>query len=83
MGKTGGRELNYVSDVDVLFVADGDLDVATRLASTMMRVATNACFEVDAALRPEGKAGPLVRTLDGHTAATTSVGPAPGSSRRC
>ena len=47
MGKTGGRELNYVSDVDVLFIADGDLDVATRLASTMMRVATNACFEVD------------------------------------
>jgi glutamate-ammonia-ligase adenylyltransferase len=66
MGKTGGRELNYVSDVDVLFVADGDLDVATRLASTMMRVATNACFEVDAALRPEGKSGPLVRNLDGH-----------------
>ncbi len=67
MGKTGGRELNYVSDVDVLFVADGDLDVATRLATTTMRVATSACFEVDAALRPEGKAGPLVRTLDGHT----------------
>lgn len=66
MGKTGGRELNYVSDVDVLFVADGDLDVATRLASTTMRVATNACFEVDAALRPEGKAGPLVRNLDSH-----------------
>ena len=66
MGKTGGRELNYVSDVDVLFVADGDLDVATRLATTMMRVATTACFEVDAALRPEGKAGPLVRNLDGH-----------------
>ena len=66
MGKTGGRELNYVSDVDVLFVADGDLDVATRIASSMMRVATNACFEVDAALRPEGKAGPLVRNLDGH-----------------
>jgi len=68
MGKTGGRELNYVSDVDVLFVGDGDLDIATRLASAMMRVATNACFEVDAALRPEGKAGPLVRSLDGHTA---------------
>ena len=39
MGKSGGRELNYVCDVDVLFVADGDLDVATRLASRMMRVA--------------------------------------------
>ncbi|HEX2132386.1 MAG TPA: bifunctional [glutamine synthetase] adenylyltransferase/[glutamine synthetase]-adenylyl-L-tyrosine phosphorylase [Actinophytocola sp.] len=68
MGKCGGHELNYVSDVDVLFVGDGDLDVATRLASTMLRVAGQACFEVDAALRPEGKAGPLVRTIDGHAA---------------
>lgn len=66
MGKCGGRELNYVSDVDVIFVGDGDMTVATRLASTMMRVAGKACFEVDAALRPEGKAGALVRTLDGH-----------------
>ena len=68
MGKTGGRELNYVSDVDVIFVAEGDLDVATRVASTMMSVVGAACFEVDAALRPEGKAGALVRTLDGHKA---------------
>ncbi|SEP48024.1 bifunctional [glutamine synthetase] adenylyltransferase/[glutamine synthetase]-adenylyl-L-tyrosine phosphorylase [Amycolatopsis saalfeldensis] len=68
MGKTGGRELNYVSDVDVIFVGAGDLAVATRLASTMMRVVGNACFEVDAALRPEGKSGALVRTLEGHTA---------------
>lgn len=66
MGKCGGRELNYVSDVDVIFVGDGDLTVATRLASTMMRVVGKACFEVDAALRPEGKAGALVRTLEGH-----------------
>ncbi|WP_433268881.1 bifunctional [glutamine synthetase] adenylyltransferase/[glutamine synthetase]-adenylyl-L-tyrosine phosphorylase [Actinosynnema sp. CS-041913] len=66
MGKCGARELNYVSDVDVVFVGEGDLGVATRLASTMMRVAGQACFEVDAALRPEGKAGALVRTLDGH-----------------
>jgi [glutamine synthetase] adenylyltransferase / [glutamine synthetase]-adenylyl-L-tyrosine phosphorylase len=66
MGKTGGRELNYVSDVDVVFVGDGDIGVATRVASAMMRVAGKACFEVDAALRPEGKAGALVRTLDGH-----------------
>jgi glutamate-ammonia-ligase adenylyltransferase len=68
MGKCGGRELNYVSDVDVVFVGDGDLTRATRLAAGMMRVANEAAFEVDAALRPEGKAGALVRTLDGHTA---------------
>jgi [glutamine synthetase] adenylyltransferase / [glutamine synthetase]-adenylyl-L-tyrosine phosphorylase len=70
MGKCGGRELNYVSDVDVVFATDqdDDLPVATRLASSMMRIAGEACFEVDAALRPEGKAGALVRTLDGHLA---------------
>ncbi|WP_020662316.1 bifunctional [glutamine synthetase] adenylyltransferase/[glutamine synthetase]-adenylyl-L-tyrosine phosphorylase [Amycolatopsis benzoatilytica] len=68
MGKTGGRELNYVSDVDVIFVGAGDLGIATRLAASMMRVVGNACFEVDAALRPEGKSGALVRTLEGHTA---------------
>jgi glutamate-ammonia-ligase adenylyltransferase len=66
MGKCGGRELNYVSDVDVVFVAEGDLPRATKLAMAMMRVATEAAFEVDAALRPEGKSGKLVRTLDGH-----------------
>ncbi|MDQ2587237.1 bifunctional [glutamine synthetase] adenylyltransferase/[glutamine synthetase]-adenylyl-L-tyrosine phosphorylase [Saccharothrix yanglingensis] len=66
MGKCGARELNYVSDVDVVFVGEGDLGVATRLAGTVMQVAGQACFEVDAALRPEGKAGALVRTLDGH-----------------
>ncbi|MFI9006856.1 bifunctional [glutamine synthetase] adenylyltransferase/[glutamine synthetase]-adenylyl-L-tyrosine phosphorylase [Actinosynnema sp. NPDC053489] len=66
MGKCGARELNYVSDVDVVFVGEGDLAVATRLAGAVMQVAGRACFEVDAALRPEGKAGALVRTLDGH-----------------
>ncbi|GAA2339495.1 bifunctional [glutamine synthetase] adenylyltransferase/[glutamine synthetase]-adenylyl-L-tyrosine phosphorylase [Saccharopolyspora halophila] len=68
MGKCGGRELNYVSDVDVVFVADGEDDIATgtRLASTLMRIVGPAFFEIDAALRPEGKAGALVRTLDGH-----------------
>ncbi|MGH3766943.1 MAG: bifunctional [glutamine synthetase] adenylyltransferase/[glutamine synthetase]-adenylyl-L-tyrosine phosphorylase [Pseudonocardiaceae bacterium] len=67
MGKCGGRELNYVSDVDVIFVGDteDELGPATKLASATMRIAS-VCFEVDAALRPEGKAGALVRTLDGH-----------------
>jgi glutamate-ammonia-ligase adenylyltransferase len=60
MGKYGGAELNYASDVDVLFVGDGDVrgpvDVARR------------CFRVDADLRPEGRNGPLVRTLDAFEA---------------
>jgi [glutamine synthetase] adenylyltransferase / [glutamine synthetase]-adenylyl-L-tyrosine phosphorylase len=79
MGKCGGRELNYVSDVDVIFVAepDGDtaetpaLRAATQVASNMMRICSDHTGEgtiwpVDAALRPEGKAGPLVRTLASH-----------------
>jgi glutamate-ammonia-ligase adenylyltransferase len=81
MGKCGGRELNYVSDVDVVFVAepapgqdeDAALRAAAKLASGMMRAcsettAEGALWEVDAALRPEGRAGPLVRTLASHQA---------------
>ncbi len=68
MGKCGARELNYVSDVDVIFVAEEADSVATRVAGEMMRFASEAFFEVDAALRPEGKHGQLVRTLDSHVA---------------
>ncbi|MGW9308461.1 bifunctional [glutamine synthetase] adenylyltransferase/[glutamine synthetase]-adenylyl-L-tyrosine phosphorylase [Saccharomonospora azurea] len=66
MGKCGARELNYVSDVDVVFVGAGDIPVATRLAASLMRIVGQACFEVDAGLRPEGKSGALVRSLDSH-----------------
>ena len=72
MGKCGAQELNYVSDVDVIFVTDdgspAPMAVATRIAGEMMRLAGDAFFEVDAALRPEGKQGQLVRTLDSHIA---------------
>lgn len=66
MGKCGARELNYVSDVDVVFVAEPADTTATRLAAEMMGIGSSAFFDVDAALRPEGKAGALVRTLDSH-----------------
>ncbi|GAA5058198.1 bifunctional [glutamine synthetase] adenylyltransferase/[glutamine synthetase]-adenylyl-L-tyrosine phosphorylase [Nocardia callitridis] len=66
MGKCGARELNYVSDVDVVFVAEPADASAARLAAEMMSVGSSAFFDVDAALRPEGKAGALVRTLDSH-----------------
>jgi glutamate-ammonia-ligase adenylyltransferase len=108
MGKCGGRELNYASDVDVIFVAapaepgetaggtvggtaggtvgeagsaaearaDAEaaaLVSATRLASRLIRVcsqpaAEGALFPVDPNLRPEGRSGPLVRTLASHLA---------------
>lgn len=68
MGKCGGRELNYVSDVDVIFVAEPADTVAARVAAEMMRLASDAFFEVDAGLRPEGRQGALVRTLESHVA---------------
>jgi glutamate-ammonia-ligase adenylyltransferase len=68
MGKCGARELNYVSDVDVIFVAETADAISTRVAGEMMRFAGDAFFEVDAALRPEGKHGQLVRTLESHIA---------------
>ena len=79
MGKCGGRELNYISDVDVIYVIEprGDytetqaIQVGTRLATTLRKVCSApgtepALWQVDAALRPEGKQGPLVRTLESH-----------------
>jgi [glutamine synthetase] adenylyltransferase / [glutamine synthetase]-adenylyl-L-tyrosine phosphorylase len=87
MGKCGARELNYASDVDVIFVASppGDADegggtdevaalrTATQLASAVIRVcsdtsAEGTLFPVDANLRPEGRMGPLVRTVASHLA---------------
>lgn len=83
MGKCGGHELNYVSDVDVIFLhapSDPAADdvataaagrVAARLAAHLMQVcsehtAEGTIWPVDANLRPEGKAGPLSRTLASH-----------------
>jgi [glutamine synthetase] adenylyltransferase / [glutamine synthetase]-adenylyl-L-tyrosine phosphorylase len=90
MGKCGARELNYASDVDVIFVAGpaaepGDTSsgtagsdvaavrAATALASAMIRVCSQstpegALFPVDPNLRPEGRDGPLVRTVASHRA---------------
>ncbi|KRE60325.1 glutamine-synthetase [Arthrobacter sp. Soil736] len=78
MGKCGARELNYISDVDVIYVVEtGQLDdarantIGTALASGISRAISSPArepglWEVDANLRPEGKSGPLVRTLASH-----------------
>ncbi|HEY7879387.1 MAG TPA: DUF294 nucleotidyltransferase-like domain-containing protein, partial [Streptosporangiaceae bacterium] len=81
MGKCGGRELNYASDVDVIFVAEpvkdedetAALATASRLAAGLIGVCARSTpegsiFPVDPNLRPEGRAGPLVRTLASHVA---------------
>jgi glutamate-ammonia-ligase adenylyltransferase len=79
MGKCGARELNYISDVDVIFVAEPSgtlessraMEIATKLVTRMMRIMDEVATEpplwqVDANLRPEGKSGALVRSLDSH-----------------
>jgi glutamate-ammonia-ligase adenylyltransferase len=73
MGKLGGGELNYSSDVDVIFVhpAAGP-EAATRAAAEAAAVTEllsaprveGIALRVDAALRPEGRAGPLSRSLE-------------------
>ena len=87
MGKTGACELNYISDVDVVYVvgpaqepSEADelseeylVDVGTRLATELAHVISATAPEpplwpLDTALRPEGKDGALVRTLDSHLA---------------
>ncbi|MDN3904960.1 bifunctional [glutamine synthetase] adenylyltransferase/[glutamine synthetase]-adenylyl-L-tyrosine phosphorylase [Arthrobacter sp. YD2] len=78
MGKAGARELNYISDVDVIYVIEASglpeqraSTIGTALAAGISRAINTAApepplWEVDTNLRPEGKDGPLVRTLDSH-----------------
>lgn len=81
MGKWGGLELNYSSDIDVLFVhgnpssldAGRATEYAGRVSATFMATlsqvtADGSAYRVDADLRPEGKNGPLVRTVESYRA---------------
>ncbi|CCW34482.1 glutamine synthetase adenylyltransferase [Chthonomonas calidirosea] len=86
MGKLGGRELNYSSDIDLMFVHADDLPETllledgtsinalawlNRLAETLIKIlaeegAHGHVFRVDMRLRPEGRFGPLVRSLSAY-----------------
>lgn len=81
MGKLGGEELNYVSDVDVMFVHaptegvdDETAALEARTAVTRLLELLNAsttmgrAYEVDPTLRPEGRQGPITRTVDSYVA---------------
>ncbi|GHG41413.1 glutamate-ammonia-ligase adenylyltransferase [Sinomonas cellulolyticus] len=93
MGKCGARELNYISDVDVVYVIEARdaaatpggeqgpdpldparaVQIGTALATGLARAVwapgrEPALWQVDANLRPEGRDGPLVRTLESHLA---------------
>jgi glutamate-ammonia-ligase adenylyltransferase len=71
LGKLGGREINYGSDLDLMFVTDAraaDLPRLQPLASELMdllsaRTEQGAVFQTDARLRPDGEKGLLVNTL--------------------
>ena len=78
LGKLGGRELNHSSDVDLIFVYrdEGQLTANfsyhewfTRLGNKVVETfaasdPAGSLFRVDLRLRPEGRAGPLVRSLE-------------------
>ena len=88
MGKCGARELNYISDVDVVYVIApapaSDLpegaeplteQECAQIGTELVHALTKAIiapapepplWEVDANLRPEGKDGPLVRTVESY-----------------
>lgn len=67
MGKLGGAELNYSSDVDVMLVGRSAVVPEPGDARRFLDLARQA-WRVDLDLRPEGRAGPLVRTLDSYAA---------------
>jgi glutamate-ammonia-ligase adenylyltransferase len=70
LGKLGARELSFASDLDVVFVYEGegpeDLRRAVDAAERVMRHVRDAGWEIDADLRPEGRNGPLARSLTGY-----------------
>jgi glutamate-ammonia-ligase adenylyltransferase len=74
LGKLGGNEINYGSDLDILFVTGAepkDLPGLQRLAAEVMdlvsrRTDKGATFQTDARLRPDGEKGLLVNTLSAY-----------------
>ena len=71
MGKLGGEELNYSSDIDLIFLADGDASrfwpLGQRLIHSLVENTSEGfLYRVDMRLRPWGQSGGLVNTIPGH-----------------
>ncbi|MEX0797529.1 MAG: bifunctional [glutamine synthetase] adenylyltransferase/[glutamine synthetase]-adenylyl-L-tyrosine phosphorylase [Acidimicrobiia bacterium] len=78
MGKWGAQELNYYSDIDLLFVhgeyppdPEAGRKAALALASRLMATLSDSTFDgpgliIDADLRPEGTMGPLTRRMEAY-----------------
>ena len=88
MGKLGGREIGYGSDLDLFFVYDDASDDAAeryvRIAQRVLRLVSmphgeGAGYELDTRLRPSGSQGLLVVSLDAfrryHSAGEAAVEP--------
>lgn len=70
-GKLGGEELNYSSDIDLVFLTKTDATKYWTLGQKLIKALTEATSEgflyrVDMRLRPWGKSGALVNTVDSH-----------------
>jgi glutamate-ammonia-ligase adenylyltransferase len=68
MGKLGARELNYSSDIDLIFLHDGDNAAMQKLGETLFKALSDSSsagtiHRVDMRLRPDGKSGPLVTSM--------------------
>jgi glutamate-ammonia-ligase adenylyltransferase len=67
LGKLGAEELNFASDLDVVFVFEGEgpgaFEEARRSAEATLEGIRRRDFEPDPDLRPEGKNGPLARSM--------------------
>src|SRR5262249_43078066 len=71
LGKLGGEELNYSSDIDLLFLAESNSAAHWRVGQKLIRGLTGPSpagfmYRVDMRLRPWGRAGELVSSLDSH-----------------
>jgi glutamate-ammonia-ligase adenylyltransferase len=67
VGKLGGQELGFASDLDLLFVYEGegpeDFAAATQAAERVLARVREAGWQADPDLRPEGRSGPLARSM--------------------
>jgi glutamate-ammonia-ligase adenylyltransferase len=69
LGKLGGWELNYSSDIDLTFIAEKNADAYLDLAQQLIKNIASATpegflYRVDLRLRPWGNDGPLITTAD-------------------
>jgi len=89
LGKGGGRELSLASDLDVMMIYDAPAEtqpIFTRLTQSLVGAVSSVTaegrlYELDMALRPSGRSGP-VALVSPHLKAITAKGPGHGSSWR-